>query len=339
MPFVGDKHNCDWQSLAESVILYPANLTVKAVFFGTPGFSIASIRALELSTVEVAMVVTQPARRAGRGRSLKPTPVAEYAADTEVNLIVPQELNADAVASIEATGADVYVVVAYGKFIPDALLQVPELGVVNVHPSLLPRHRGPSPVATAMLEGDECTGVSVMQLDSGMDTGPILAQSDPVPIGDDMRCDELTQRLFEIGAEMLPNTLAGLQSGEILPRPQVEVDASVTKSLRKEDGRIAWNESAQRLVRMNRAFHPWPGTFTSWHGQLLKIVDLRISDSTAPIGAFPSTVFRSSDGKVCVSVADGAVELVTIQLAGRRAIAAEQFAIGYPEFVGSQLGE
>ena len=257
-----------------------------------------------------------------------------------IPVITPRALDAEAVATIRGIEADVYVVVAYGRIIPGELLSVPRLGVVNVHPSLLPKHRGPSPVATAILENDESTGVSIMLLDEGMDTGPILAQSESVSISSDVRCDALTEHLFDLGAEMLPAALRDYGAGKLTPRPQIDADATVTSLLTKGDGDIDWTAPADRIVRMNRAYHPWPGTSTLWGGDAFKVVDIEIGDGlTSGPGLDPGTVFRADDGSVCVCAGFGSsVRLVTVQAAGRRAISAGEFANGRPEFIGSRLG-
>ena len=284
------------------------------------------------------MICARPARRAGRGRVLLPTPVEIFGIDSGIQVITPQALDAEAVAMIREIEADVYVVVAYGRFIPTELLLAPRLGVVNIHPSLLPRHRGPSPVATAILEGDASTGVSIMLLDKGMDTGPMLAQSEPVSISSDVRCDELTERLFELGAGMLPDVLEDYGAGNITPRPQIEAEATVTRLLTKVDGEIDWEDPADRIVRMNRAYHPWPGTSTFWGDEVFKIVDVEIGESVdSRLDA--GSVFRADDGSVCVATGfESSVRLVTVQAAGRRAMSAVEFANGRPEFIGSRLG-
>ena len=279
---------------------------MRTIFFGTPNAAIASLRALLGAGIDVPMICTRPARRAGRGRILAPTPVEIFGNGLGIPVITPRALDAEAVATIRGIEADFYVVVAYGRFIPGELLSVPRLGVVNVHPSLLPKHRGPSPVATAILENDESTGVSIMLLDEGMDTGPILAQSESVSISSDVRCDALTEHLFDLGAEMLPAVLRDYGAGKLTPRPQIDADATVTL----------------------------------WGGDAFKVVDIEIGDGlTSGPGLDPGTVFRADDGSVCVCAGFGSsVRLVTVQAAGRRAVSAGEFANGRPEFIGSRLG-
>lgn len=313
---------------------------MRAVFFGTPDFAIASIRALLGCGWDVPLVCTRPARRVGRGLMATPTPVARFAEESGLPVITPERLGRDEIEAIDAAAADVFVVVAYGRFIPSELLAIPRFGVVNLHPSLLPRHRGPSPVATAILEGNQTTGVTTMLLDEGMDTGPILAQSDEVEITDQSRCDELTVRLFELGAEMLPGVLQRWTSGELTPQPQDDALATVTPLIKKEDGIIDWRRSASEIVRMTRAFHPWPGTSTSWGGGDLKIVDIELPKNDEDLSGFEAgEVFVSDAGGVFVRAGDGrSVRLVTIQAPGRRAMSVREFIVGRPDLVGAVLG-
>ena len=310
---------------------------MKAVFFGTPNYATPSIRALMDADIDVPLICTRPPRRAGRGRLRAPTPVATFADDLGIPIITPDRLDTDAVSEISRAEADAYVVVAYGRFIPPELLAQPRLGVVNLHPSLLPKHRGPSPVATAILDGNFHTGVTVMLLDEGMDTGPILLQSSPIEISYSTRCDTLTSELFEIGSRLLPEALNGLESGALNPVPQDDSLASVTRLIKKEDGEIDWYETADRIVRMNRAYHPWPGTNTFWSGEPFKIVD---SEVGGPIGdVLPGRVLRGDDGAISVAAVDGtSVRLITVQAAGRRAMSVADFALGRPDFIGSRLG-
>ena len=271
---------------------------------------------------------------------MTPTPVAQFGVENGIPVIAPDRIESEAINAIGAVSADVFIVVAFGRFIPSKLLEKPRLGVVNIHPSLLPKHRGPSPVAGAILNGDRSTGVTIMLLDEGMDTGPILAQSEPIGISDEVRCDVLTEKLFGVGAEMLPSVLSGLQSGELVPRRQDDSAATITRLIRKEDGIVDWDGDSSGIVRMNRAYHPWPGASTTWEGELLKLVDVELVPGlTGAGGVMPGVVFKGEGDGICVAAGDGsAVRLITLQLAGRRAMSAEEFVVGRPEFVGSRLG-
>lgn len=290
--------------------------------------------------IEFALICTRPARRSGRGSTVQPSPVERTAVGYGIPVITPEHLDRETVQLIKATQADVYIVAAYGKLIPSDLLKAPRLGVINLHPSLLPRHRGPSPVSTAILEGDEFTGVSIMLLDEGMDTGPILAQSDPVPVTNYLRADELTETLFKIGADMLPDVLEQMNSGKIMPVPQDAERATVTKLIKKSDGKIDWTLPADKIARMNRAYHPWPGTFTFWNGVNLKIVDIdKMIPSHSVDRQQPGLVTVNADGMLLVATGDGNSVLITrLQLAGRQAMRAPDFLKGRPDIDGVVLG-
>ncbi len=286
------------------------------------------------------MICTRPPRHVGRGRVVQETPIANAGAERKIRTISPERLDSGAVSEIAEVAADVFVVAAYGRFIPPELLTMPRLGVVNVHPSLLPRHQGPSPVATAILDGDEFTGVTIMRLDEGMDTGPILARSKEVAIDSNVRADELTDKLFVIGSETLAETITSLDRGEVIPEPQDERLATVTRLLRRSDGEIDWSMSGDRISRMNRAYHPWPGTFTTWRGKNLKLVKLfAAAHVTGYGGPVPGLVYPNFDGELHVCAGDGVlIQVEELQLEGRRVLGADEFMKGYPEIEGEVLG-
>ena len=271
---------------------------------------------------------------------MQPSPVERTAVEYDIPVIAPERLDREAIQTIKATQADVYIVAAYGKLIPSDLLKAPRLGVINLHPSLLPRHRGPSPVATAILEGDDFTGVSIMLLDQGMDTGPILAQSDPVPVTNYLRADELTETLFEIGADMLPDVLEQRNNEKIMPLPQDAEGATVTKLIKKSDGEIDWTLPADKIARMNRAYHPWPGNFTFWNEVNLKIVDIdKMIPSHNVDRQQPGLVTVDADGILLVAAGDGnSVSVTRLQLAGRQVMQTSDFLKGRPDIDGAVLG-
>ena len=283
------------------------NTALKVVFMGTPAFAVPALDAIKDAGCAVVGVFTQPDRRAGRGRRLTASPVKQAALERGLPVFQPASLrrDAEARAHIASLSPDIIIVVAYGLFLPAETLAVPPLGALNIHPSLLPRHRGPSPVATAILQGDTTTGVTLMQLDAGMDSGPVIAQRE-TPIGADETAEYLTERLFHMGAELLTDTLPKWRTGEIAPTPQVESHATITSLLKREDGAIDWTCSAEYIARQVRAYHPWPGTFTHWNGRQLKI-----HQASAPgmSGAdAPGTVVALTEG-VGVATGDGVLLL------------------------------
>jgi methionyl-tRNA formyltransferase len=240
-----------------------------------------------------------------------------------------------AVEQLAALRPDVGVVAAYGEILRRAVLDIPPLGYLNIHPSLLPRHRGPSPVAGAILAGDEQTGVTIMQLDQKMDSGPILAQR-RVPLAPGARAGELTGALFQLGAEMLVETVAAYAAGDLAPVPQDDSAATYTTLLRKSDGAIDWNTPAEQIERMTRAYDPWPGAWTIWRGQPLKIIAAR-AHANQPAASQPGTVEERSDG-LWIATGVGTLELLIVQPAGRRALAAAEWRRGLRDIAGARFG-
>ena len=311
---------------------------LRVVFMGTPAFAVPALRALVERGYVVAGVYTQPDRRAGRGRKLRASPVKKVAEEHGLPVFQPRSLRKDSEAArsdLADLAPDAVIVAAYGLFLPEEVLRLPRLGCLNIHPSLLPRHRGPSPIATAILDGDDTSGVTIMLLDEGVDTGPILAQSE-TRIADDETAEELTGRLFELGSELLIDTLDHWMQGQIVPTPQNNDDASVTRRLEREDGRIDWRQPADSLARRVRAFTPWPGAFTTWRGRTLKV--LRAKSLNDPLDGMPGAVVRLDDSIIAVLAGEGALAVERLQLEGRQAMSAADFIRGYGDFISSTLG-
>ena len=312
---------------------------LRLIFMGTPRFAVPALAALLDAGHNIVGVYTQPDRRSGRGRRLAAPPVKAFAESRELPVFQPASLreDVDARRHIADLAPDAIIVAAYGLFLPEDTLAVPGLGCLNIHPSLLPRHRGPSPVATAILEGDRTTGVTIILLDEDMDTGPILAQRQ-TPIAPDETCDNLTDRLFDIGANLLTATLHQWSAGQIEPTPQNHANATITQRLQRSDGHIDWNRPADSIARQIRAFTPWPGTSTTWRGKTLKILQAQ------PIGAPrhnhpPGKIIPLEDSGVAITTAHGALRLLSVQLEGRRPSNISDFTRGYPDFITSTLDD
>jgi len=302
---------------------------------GTPEFAVPVLVALA-ETHQVVGVVTQPDRPAGRGRRLTASPVKQVALEHGLPLFQPQSLRLPAaVAQLAAWRPEVIIVAAFGQILRQDVLDLPPHGCLNVHGSLLPRWRGAAPVAAAILAGDEITGVTIMQMDVGLDTGPILAQREEPIRPDDTRAT-LGERLARLGAALLVETLPAYLAGDLLPRPQPEEGVTYARQLRKEDGLLDWSRSAVELDRQVRAFTPWPGAFTLWRGRRLRV--LRATPRPTWRGdAPPGTMIALTDG-VAVATGKGALRLEKVQLAGRRPMDITAFLRGQRDFVGSRLG-
>ena len=311
---------------------------MRVIFMGTPTPAIQALETLcRMPEVDVAAAVTPPDRERGRGRRFEPPPVKEAALRLGVPVLQPESLRSQAVREqLAGFEPDVIVVAAYGKLLPRAVLELPPHGCVNLHPSLLPRHRGPSPVAAAILEGDEVTGVSLMLLDEGMDTGPVIAQREYAITGEE-KCGELTDALFRAGADLLAENLAPWTQGELQAQPQDEARATVSRKLERADGLADWTVSAETLARRSRAYTPRPGLYTHWQGKTLKLLEvspLLGCDSAYRPGEVVSGGWAAP---AAVATADGLLGLSRLQLEGRKAVTAREFLSGYPDFIGAYL--
>jgi methionyl-tRNA formyltransferase len=302
--------------------------SVRIVFFGTPEFAIPSLEAVVGSGHEVQLVVTRPDKPAGRHMHLTAPAVVAAARRLGLPLAQPDKLGGEEFTNrLRVLAPDAAVVVAYGRLISPRVLSIPRFGFVNVHPSLLPRHRGPSPIESAILSGDAETGVTTMLLDEGMDTGPILLQRS-TPVGPRERTPELEARLSRMGAEILVETLAGLADGSVIPKPQDNALATVTGKLERKMGRIDWGSSAEELARRCRAFDPWPGLYASFRGSRLKVHGLEPGEPR-PGDEEPGIILAASAAGVAVRCGGGNVALVTeVQREGKRRIPADAFIIG-----------
>lgn len=233
---------------------------------------------------------------------------------------------------LRAQEADLFVVAAFGQILPQSVLDMPRHGCLNVHGSLLPRWRGAAPIHAAIRAGDAETGITIMLMDAGLDTGPMLTQAS-TPITPDDTGASLHDRLAELGANLLIQTIPPYLNGQITPQPQDDALATYAPQLGKEEGRIDWSLPAVQIERTIRAFDPWPGTFTHWDGKLLKVHRARLRAGQQPAGSVALI-----DGALCVGTGDGLLELVELQLEGRKRVTADDFLRGHPQIVGAQLG-
>ena len=312
---------------------------MRLLFMGTPAYSVTVLSRLLEAGHDVAAVVTRPDRAAGRGRRLTPPPVKLYAQEHGLPVLQPSSLRrSEAVAQMASLQPQVVVVAAYGRILPPEVLALPPKGVLNVHPSLIPRHRGPSPVITALLDGDEVTGVTIILTDEGMDTGPVVAQRQEPALPEDT-ATILTERLFHLGAELLVETLPAWEADRITPVAQDEDGASTTRLYTKADGEMDWAAPVGALERRLRAFEAWPGCHTGWRGKGLRILAGMVVDGETA-GRVPGDVVTMpgvAGPLVAVVTGEGALGLVRLQLDGRRPQGAQEFLRGHRDFIGSRL--
>jgi len=322
----------------------------RIVYMGTPHFAVPALLALIEHAApgaalpdgyEIASVITRVDKPVGRGREIVFSPVKQAALDHHVPIWQPGSLKKpENSAKLADLHADLYIVAAFGQILPQAVLDQPRCGTLNIHASLLPKYRGVSPISEAILQGDAETGVTIMLLDAGIDTGPILAQRG-IPIEEDDTTGSLTIKLAELGAKTLLETLPLWVNGKIAPRPQDASLVSHTHMLRKEDGAISWQEPAALLARKVRAYTPWPGAYTHWRGKLLKIISAQASDERPDETARPGAVYAQQEqGRKALAVVTGSGTLLVrqLQIEGKRAMSADEFLHGYAQIVGETLG-
>jgi len=321
---------------------------MRLVFMGSPEFALPTLQGLVEAGYDIVGVYTRPDRPAGRGRPLRAPAVKVAARDYGLPVLQPPSLRpAEAVAELASLKPDVIVVCAFGQILRQPLLEIPPKGVLNVHPSLLPRHRGASPITAAILAGDEETGVTIMLMDAGMDTGPILGQR-AVPISPWDTSGSLSDKLSRVGAELLLEVLPRWLAGEIEPRPQDHALATHAPLLHKEDGAINWSLPAVEIWRRVRGFNPWPGAFTTLDGEMLLIWEAW--PLAVEVGGEPGTVSpltselmqmlppEARREALAVQTGQGLLVVLRLQRAGRRALAAAEFIRGQRGLFGRRLG-
>jgi methionyl-tRNA formyltransferase len=311
---------------------------MKAVFMGSPAFALPPLQSLMSNQYDIIAVYTQPDKKTGRGQQLMPCSVKQFAVSHGLRVVQPETFkNAEAVFALEELQPDIIIVAAYGQILPDSVLRIPEYNCINIHPSLLPKYRGPSPVAAAILNSDVTTGVTIMLIEKNVDSGQILSQKEISVNGDDTT-ESLSEKLAKLGAELLIETIPTWIAGKIQPRIQDETRASYTRMEAREDGRLDWNLPAAQLWRRVRAYYPWPGCFTEWKGVRLKIIKA-VPLNEIEVGKIGEVVAlpRTGEARVAVRTTDGLLGLTTVQLEGKREISAGDFLAGHRDFIGSIL--
>lgn len=319
----------------------------KVVFMGTPDFAVYALKAL-IKFHDVIGVVTQPDRPVGRTQEIQMSPVKEVALAHDIPVFQPEKIRTpEAVEELKKWDADVYVVAAFGQMLSQEVLDIPSYGSINIHASLLPRWRGAAPIQACIRAGDQETGITIMKMDAGLDTGPMLSivktMIDFYETG-----QTLHDRLAKQGADLLVHTLPGYLIGAITPKPQPDNGVTYAPKLKREDGNIDWNLDADGIEQMIRAYTPWPSTYTVWNGKKLKILEgyTRTSE-TRPINLADLTANIVKPGQVTtfkgrVAIGTGKDQLfypTKVQLEGKTPVSIEDFIRGYDDFVGSMLDE
>ena len=301
---------------------------LKIIFCGTPAFALPSLRDLIAQTdFQIAGVVTQPDRPRGRGKEVASSPVKDAAAAAGIPVYQPQKIRAEeSYEYFRDAAPDVVVIIAYGQIIPARLIEIPRLGWINLHGSLLPKYRGAAPIHWAIAKGETRTGLTTMQIDAGLDTGPMLLKHE-TEIAPDETAPELYARLAEAGAPLIVETLRGLASGTITPTPQDNSQATLAPPLKKDDGRINWSLPAQTIYNRIRGFHPWPGAFTTFRGKQCAIWGKPAPDQSG-VTSTPGTIRANSADVDVTCGAETALRLEFVQLEGRNKISAREFANG-----------
>ena len=312
-------------------------MTPKIIFMGSSEPGAITLQSLINSNFEVSMVLTRPYPKGAKSRKNIINPVKQLAKQYNLDVTEPHDLKANVMKNlITGSGADLAVVSSYGILIPVDIMDLFKFGCVNIHPSILPKYRGPSPVVAAILNGDSITGVSIMSLDKGMDTGPILAQKE-IPITTKYTTPDLTSKLFHIGSELLIETLPKLLNGAIKYQHQNNSKSTYTNFLRKEDGNINWTNPANQIANQIRAYIPWPGTYTYWKGQQLKILSAETDDKFVG-DQKPGQVLTSINKNIIPVVTSKGLLLVDkLQMEGKNPLEAKEFLQGYPELIGDNL--
>lgn len=304
---------------------------MKIVFFGSSEFVVQVLEHLHEST-DVVAVVSTPDAPLGRKQILTPTPVTLGAKELKIPTFTPSSLKDDEINKVLTNlQADLFVVASYGKIIPKSILGIPKFGVINIHPSLLPFYRGPSPIQTTLVNSDQTTGVSLILMDEQVDHGPLIAQEEVEILPNDNFL-ELATKLFATGTKLLLNSINPFIENNLLPTPQDHDKATFTKILTKDDGKIMWSKSSQSIYNQFRGLNPWPGIWTTWNDQTLKILDCIPNENTqqGPLG----TVI--TDGKI-ICGDNSTLQILTLQLPGKPPTDIKSFLRGHPTFTNSQL--
>lgn len=306
---------------------------IQVIFMGTPNFSVPILNGL-IANTKVLGIVTQPDKKVGRKQVVSQSPIKKNALTNNIEVLQPLSLkgNAEFIQRLTKLNSDLIIIAAYGFILPKGILEIPKYGVINVHASLLPKYRGPSPIQAAILNDDKVTGVSIMLVNEKMDEGDILSQA-KTDIAENEIFTTLHDKLAILGAHLLIDTLPKYLNKEIKPQKQDNKKATYCKLITKDDGKINWLTTAQQIGRQIRAFDPWPGTWTTWEAKKLKIIKAQI---IAEEKYHSGEVFKSQKG-FAIKCSQDALQILELQLEGKNKMTIQQFLNGYPQIIGTQL--
>lgn len=310
---------------------------MRVIFMGTPDFSVGILSGLVKAGHEVCLVVTQPDKPKGRGNALQFPPVKEEALALGLEVFQPKRVReAEQIAHLREKEPEIIVVAAFGQILPKELLELPRYGCINVHASLLPKYRGASPIQWAVLDGEKESGVTIMQMDEGLDTGAILAQK-KIPLAPDETAGTLFDKLSALGTSLLIETLPRIEGGTIIPTPQEDTKSTHTAKIEKGMGKIDWSRSAEELERWVRGLSPWPSAYTFLNGKTLKVWRAEVSSEAGALPAVPGAVLAEKDA-LLVRTGDGILKITELQLEGKKRMEAGTFLRGFHIAPGERLG-
>lgn len=317
------------------------NSTIRTVFMGTSLFAKEILEALIKNNYALVSVYTQPDKPFGRKKELHASEVKKFCQEKNIHLEQPEKFDTEAIDKLRHFNPDIIIVAAYGKILPQAVLDLPKFGAINIHPSLLPKWRGPSPIQNAILEGEKETGITIMLMDAGMDSGDILAQ-EKMLISDTDTSESLLQNASKQSSVLLLKTLPLWIEKKIAPKKKDDSKAIFCKIIKKEDGKINWQESAEKIYNKFRAFYPWPGIFCFWNingkDTRIKFTQISIEKNTPDeIQKLQVGLVIKINDKIGIITTDGSLILDEIQIEGKKNMSAKEFFIGYPKFIGSVL--
>lgn len=309
---------------------------MKIVYMGTPDFAVAPLEALIRAGHQVTAVVTQPDKQRGRGKEVQMTPVKECALKHNIPVFQPIKIKEkEAVDRLREYPADIFVIAAFGQLLSEEILAMPPFGCVNIHASLLPSYRGAAPIQWAILNGEKETGVTIMQMEKGLDTGDMLLKK-AIPIDPKETGESLHDKLMEVGAELIVEALPLIESGKIIPEKQEDSKSSYASRLNKEMGHIDWNKDAEELERLVRGLNSWPSAYTSYRGKTLKIWEADVSGEQS--GKLPGEITQVGKDFVDVACGRDTLRIYSLQLEGKKRMAVKDFLLGYEIKQGMMLG-